>query len=108
MTVSLDMEYNRICRTLTDLFKKEIRKQGLVSKENKPHLIDSIVWTAKKTSNGYNLAMESFDYFGYLDSKYRISENVFRTIEYQGVLDKIAELNVQFYLDELTKNIKTK
>ena len=107
MPINYDLEYTRLANKLTQLFRNEIRKLGLVSNDSKPHLVDSIQWTVKKTSNGYNLQMESFDYFVYLDSKYNITNNVFKTTEYRDIENKIADLEIERFLSEALKDIKT-
>jgi len=85
---SLDQEFNSIANDLTQLYKDEIKRQGLVESGR---LLNSISFKANKVPSGYSLDMTAVDYFEYLDKKYNISKNVFISIGYKRVQERIAK-----------------
>jgi len=94
-------EFNSIANELTRLFKDEIKKLGLVDTGK---LINSIEFTATKTTSGYKLSMSAEDYFQYLDKKYNISQSVYRTAGYKNVQTRIAQVYNLIILEELKRN----
>ncbi len=98
MAVNVISELNALGRELAKLFVDELTRQKLVDtgKLNK-----SIKFTAKKTSNGYNLQMTAEDYFEILNKKYNISKNVFKSAEYKEITSKIAKIYAKVLADEL-------
>lgn len=90
---------------LTVLIKLQLRKEGLY----KTGALDrSIKVSWIKRGDTYELVLDSLDYFDELDEKFGILEAVFRSPQYQIILDKIVELNAQALedslLDQLSEN----
>lgn len=94
----MKQRYEVIANELTQLFKDEIKRLGLVSSGK---LYNSIKWTVTQTSTGYELKMESMDYFTYLDDKYSISENIYKSSRFFKIQDQITQIEI----DNLITNI---
>ena len=102
MAANLQQELNDIANDFTKLYQNEIKRQGLV-KTGK--LLNSIRVNVKQTSTGFNFAVEAIDYFGPLDEKYRISENVFNSRDYQIIQERIANVYNLIVIEEITKDL---
>ena len=98
MAINIDAEFNKLAKDLERLYKDELTRQGLVESGK---LKDSISVVVVKTPQGYTLQMSSLDYFKYLDEKYKITENVLKSSQYQRIQDSITNIYVQITLDEL-------
>lgn len=99
MAVNFKLEYDRIASQLTRLFQDELRRQGLVDTGT---LLNSVKWTVKETSTGWDLQMEAMDYFTYLDDRYNISKNVFASSTYIQIQTQIGELYNSYIIEQLT------
>ena len=95
-------ELEMAANELTRLFKQELTTQRLVESGA---LRDSIQWIVIQTPQGYSLKMEALDYFQFLDDKYNISNNVFRSAAYERVQEQIANAYNYIIIDEIDKTI---
>jgi hypothetical protein len=84
---NLRPRYDKIAASLTKLYQDELRRLGLV---NTGKLLNSIRWYVVTTPDGYILRMESLDYFEFLDAKYKITENIQRSSQYNQIIDEIT------------------
>jgi len=98
MAINIDTEIKQICDDLTRLIQDEIRKQKLISTGK---MLNSIRFVGKKVPSGINFQMESVDYFAILDDKYKISENAFKTMDFQRIQERIADITVNQLLGDL-------
>ena len=98
MAVNFKIEFDRIANELTRLFQDEIKRQGLVDTGK---LLNSVKWTVRETSNGWDLQMEALDYFQYLDDRYSISKNVFASAQYERVQTQIADTYNLYIIEQL-------
>lgn len=90
--------FQRAANELTQLFKDELTRQGLVESGN---LRDSIEWKVITTTTGYSLQLSALDYFEFLDRRYNITNNVLNSSAYQRVQEQISEAYNYIILDEL-------
>ena len=100
MASNAQQELRNIASDFTKLYQNEIKRQGLV-KSGK--LLNSIKVNVKQTSTGFNFAVEAIDYFSPLDEKYHISENVFKSREYEMIQERIASVYNLIVIYEITK-----
>lgn len=91
-------ELELAAKELTQLFRNELTRQKLVESGK---LRDSINWVVITTPQGYILRMESLEYFKYLDDRFNISNNVFRSPAYDRVQEQIANAYNYIIIDEL-------
>lgn len=85
--VNLTNEYTKIANRLTKLYQDELRRLGLVETGK---LLNSIRWFVVTTPDGFTLRMESLDYFEFLDTKYKITDNIQRSTQYNQIVDDIT------------------
>ncbi len=93
-------ELEKAAVELTRLYQQELTTQGLVDSGK---LRDSVKWVVIQTPQGYTLRMEALDYFTYLDDRYRITDNVFKSTGYARVQEQIAEAYNYIIIDQLDK-----
>jgi len=60
MALNKKREFNKIARTIEDLYRKEIKKQKLIDTGS---LLRSIKVTIKETSTGLTFTISANDYF---------------------------------------------
>ena len=84
---NLRPRYDKIAAELTKLYQDELRRLGLVDTGK---LLNSIRWYVVTTPDGFILRMESLDYFEFLDEKYKITENIQRSSQYNQIIDEIT------------------
>ena len=94
-------EFQRIADDLTNLFKDEIKRQGLVETGK---LLNSIRFTAREKTGGWEIVMVAEDYFTFLDEKYHISRNVYASMGYQNTQKQIANVYNLMLLDVINLN----
>lgn len=99
MAINLEIELNNLARQITQLFKNEIKRQGLISSGK---LINSIEFKVKKTQNGFLFNLEAVDYFTPLDDKYKISRNVFESTNYKNLITKITDVYSIYIQEQIT------
>lgn len=100
MASNTQQELRNIASDFTKLYQNEIKRQGLV-KSGK--LLNSIRVILTQTPSGYKFSVEAVDYFTPLDEKYHISENVFKSREYELIQERIANVYNLIVIEEITK-----
>lgn len=98
---NIDSEFNAIANDLTKLYQDEIKRQGLIESGK---LLNSISFKANKIPSGYSLDMTAVDYFEYIDKKYQISKNVFKSIGYKNVQTRIQKAYNLIILEAIKQN----
>ncbi len=108
MAININSELNDICRDFENLYKDIIRQMGLVSKENKPHMVDSIKFTYISNGSGYKFQMVAFDYYKFLAKQFHIQSNVSRDPRWKQILKRVAVLNARVLKEQIIKELNTK
>lgn len=95
--MSIESDYNTIAQDMTNLLKDELVRQKLV---NTGKLLNSIRFTATKTSTGYKFSLFAEDYFSYLDNEYHLLDNMFKSSGYQLIEERLTTIVVNSLLNE--------
>lgn len=90
------IDTHSINKQIENLIKAKIKEKGLVKTGN---LLNSIKVTS--TSSGFNI--KAADYFTYLNSEHKITEEVFSSKEFKTLLGKLA---VQQTADLIRQELK--
>lgn len=94
----MKQRYENIAKQLTDLFKDEIKRLGLIQSGK---LYNSIKWIVIPTQTGYKLSMESMDYFTFVDEKYKITENIFKSARFNSIQEEITQIEIDYIIENI-------
>jgi hypothetical protein len=97
--MDIKIELEKIAGDIQDLFKSEIRTQGLVDSGK---LLNSVKVKVISTYQGYNLQVITEDYFQFLDKKYKISDNVYKSSGFKKQLKRLEVVFGKYVTEELT------
>lgn len=100
---NIKTEAEKIGKSLTAAIQKVIRAKGLVSDENKPHLVDSIEASIDIEGFDIEIKISGFEYFKYLDAEHGILEAVQDSGEYKNLMKDIESLYAKLITDSFKK-----
>lgn len=107
MSTNITVKTKHIADSITALIKKIIRQKGLVSDENKPHLVDSIKAKVEIKNNDIDIQITGFYYFKFLNEKYGIMDEMYKSNEYKLIKKEFFTIYKQLIIEEF-KNINKK
>lgn len=103
--MSLKSEIRKIAIRITRLYQKEINKKNLI---DTGALVRSFETTIKLSKKGdLDIDVKCLDYFQYLDEPYDVSDDVFKSREYQNIEDDLIGLMVSGYLIKMPSDFKS-
>ncbi len=101
MAVNIEYEFKKIADDLTKLVQDELRRQKLIETGK---LINSVKFIVTKTPTGYMISLDAVDYFKFVNEKYKVTENVFRSVAYTNIQERIKNLYSLVITEELNEN----
>lgn len=88
---------------LTELFREEIIRQelidtGLMLRTTRAFLIEA--------PRGFEINVESTDYFEYIDAKFQVTENVLKSRGFELLLEEIGNYYAEFTANKIEEDLK--
>ena len=103
--MSLRGEIRKIAKRITKVYQKEIGRKDLIDTGNLQRSFETKIKISRDGS--LDIDVKCLDYFKYLDEPFDVSDDVFKSKEYQKIEDDLIGLMISGYFIDLPDDFKS-